>query len=38
MAEVEPVAELHEPFSSKGALATPWQEARLRLEKAEVYW
>src|SRR5438046_9872343 len=38
MAEVEPVGELHEPFSSEGALATPWKEARMRLEKAEVFW
>lgn len=38
MAEKEPVAELHEQFSSQGATLTPWAEARQRLEKAEVFW
>jgi general stress protein 26 len=37
--EKEPTTtELHQQFSSEGATATPWQEARGRLEKAEVYW
>jgi hypothetical protein len=35
--EKEPTTELHQPFSSDGATATPWLEARGRLEKAEVY-
>ena len=38
MTKKEPVAELHQQFSSDGATATPWAEARRRLEKAEVYW
>ena len=38
MAETEPVAELHQQFSSDGATLTPWPEARRRLEKAEIYW
>ena len=38
MADRKPVAELHQQFSSDGATATPWAEARERLEKAEVYW
>ena len=38
MAHKEPVAELHEQFSSDGAALTPWAEARPRLEKAEVFW
>jgi general stress protein 26 len=38
MGNREPVAELHEQFSSKGATATSWAEARQHLEKAEVFW
>jgi general stress protein 26 len=34
----EPVAELHPGFSSSGATATEWAEARERLEGAEIYW
>jgi Pyridoxamine 5'-phosphate oxidase len=34
----EPVAELHEPFSSAGAVPTGWAEAQRTLEQAEVYW
>ena len=34
----EPVAELHEQFSSEGATPTPWAKARQTLEQAEVYW
>jgi hypothetical protein len=38
MGITEPVTELHQEFSSEGAAPTPWAEARVRLEKAEVYW
>jgi hypothetical protein len=38
MAAKEPLAELHAQFSSEGATATPWAEARQGLEKAEVFW
>jgi hypothetical protein len=38
MAEKEPVAELEPQFSSDDADLTAWDEARERLEKAEVYW
>ena len=34
----DPVAELEPQFSSNDATLTPWEEARGRLEKAEVYW
>jgi nitroimidazol reductase NimA-like FMN-containing flavoprotein (pyridoxamine 5'-phosphate oxidase superfamily) len=34
----DPVAELEPQFSSDDATLTPWEEARGRLEKAEVYW
>jgi len=34
----QPTAELDPRFSSDGATATPWAEAREHLEKAEVYW
>ncbi len=34
----DPVAELQPQFSSAAATATPWTEARPRLEQAEVYW
>jgi catechol 2,3-dioxygenase-like lactoylglutathione lyase family enzyme/general stress protein 26 len=34
----EPVTELDARFSSHGASATGWAEARRRLEDAEVYW
>jgi nitroimidazol reductase NimA-like FMN-containing flavoprotein (pyridoxamine 5'-phosphate oxidase superfamily) len=34
----EPVTELHPGFSSPGASATDWAEARERLERAEIYW
>jgi len=36
--ESEPVTELDARFSSPGASPTPWEEARGRLEAAEVYW
>src|SRR5207248_11618828 len=36
MPEREPTTELHQQFSSDGATATPWPEARGRLETAEV--
>ncbi|MGI8588804.1 MAG: pyridoxamine 5'-phosphate oxidase family protein [Chloroflexia bacterium] len=38
MALENPVAELHPQFSSPGATAPEWAEARGRLEKAEIYW
>ena len=38
MAEKEPVTELAPQFSSDDATATPWSEARGRLEQADVYW
>jgi hypothetical protein len=34
----DPVAELHPSFSSPDAAATPWAEARQRLEEAEIFW
>jgi len=34
----EPVTELHPEFSSPGATATDWAEAREHLERAEIYW
>jgi general stress protein 26 len=34
----EPTAELEPQFSSDGATATSWAEAREHLENAEVYW
>jgi pyridoxine/pyridoxamine 5'-phosphate oxidase len=34
----EPLAELDTQFSSDGATATPWVEARNLLANAEVYW
>jgi len=34
----EPVAELHEAFSSPGASATSWTDTRSHLEAAEIYW
>ncbi|HEX6710547.1 MAG TPA: pyridoxamine 5'-phosphate oxidase family protein [Rubrobacter sp.] len=38
MSDKEPVAWLEPHFSSEDATATPWEEARGRLERAEVYW
>ena len=38
MAEREPIAELHQPFSSEGATPTAWAEGRRHLEKAKIYW
>jgi general stress protein 26 len=38
MTQEEPVAELDGDFSSPGAKATPWAEARDQLEAAEVFW
>ena len=38
MTQEEPVAELHADFSSPGAKATPWAEARDQLEAAEIFW
>ena len=38
MGEREPVAELSPGFSSDGAVATEWSQARSDLEAAELYW
>ena len=38
MSDMEPLTGLEPHFSSDDATATPWAEARERLEKAEVYW
>jgi nitroimidazol reductase NimA-like FMN-containing flavoprotein (pyridoxamine 5'-phosphate oxidase superfamily) len=38
MADKEPATELHSQFSSEGATATPWAEAREILDKADVFW
>jgi nitroimidazol reductase NimA-like FMN-containing flavoprotein (pyridoxamine 5'-phosphate oxidase superfamily) len=38
MPDKEPATELHPQFSSEGATATPWAEAREQLEKASIYW
>jgi hypothetical protein len=38
MAEKEPAVELEPQFSSEGATATPWAQARERLAAAKVYW
>src|ERR1700738_986930 len=38
MPDKEPVAELHEQFSSDGATVTPWADAQQHLETAEVFW
>jgi hypothetical protein len=38
MAGKEPVAELDGRFSSEGAKATQWTQARGRLADAQVYW
>lgn len=38
MAVKEPVTEFDGAFSSAEASATPWEEARGRLEEAEVFW
>jgi len=38
MADREPIAELHQQFSSEGATSTAWAEARSLLESADVYW
>lgn len=34
----DPVTELNTGYSSADALATPWDEAREELEKAEIFW
>ena len=34
----DPVAELDARFSSEGATATAWEEARERFARAEIYW
>jgi PPOX class probable F420-dependent enzyme len=34
----DPVGELHPRFSSPGATAMPWAEARGRLRDAEIFW
>jgi uncharacterized pyridoxamine 5'-phosphate oxidase family protein len=38
MTIAETTAELDERFSSPGASAVPWSEARRRLGEAEIYW
>lgn len=38
MTTVEPVGEVDARFSSVGATAVPWEEARTRLEDAKLYW
>lgn len=38
MHEQEPIGELDPDFSSPGATATPWAEARKHLEDAEIFW
>jgi hypothetical protein len=38
VAEKEPATELLQQFSSEGATATSWAEARRALAKAEIYW
>ncbi len=38
MAEKKPTTELQPQFSSAGAEPTGWEQARERLEEAEVYW
>lgn len=38
MTQSEPIGELDTDFSSPGALATPWAEARKELEDAEIFW
>lgn len=38
MTEPQPAAELQPRFSSADASATPWPDARSRLETAELYW
>jgi uncharacterized pyridoxamine 5'-phosphate oxidase family protein len=38
MTEQQPVSELNSTFSSPGAVATPWTEAREGLRTAAVYW
>ena len=38
MTKQEPIGELDTDFSSPGATATPWAEARKNLEDAEIFW
>lgn len=38
MADIEPAAELNPMFSSPGAVATEWAEAREYLTGAEIFW
>ena len=38
MAGTDPVTELDERYSSEGASATGWRQARGRLEDAQLYW
>ena len=38
MAPQEPATDLDPRFSSEGASATPWSEARHQLEQAKAYW
>jgi len=38
MTEHDPITELDTRFSSPGAVATPWDEAREQLERAEIWW
>jgi general stress protein 26 len=38
MEPADPVIELDGRFSSPGVVATPWDEVRLALEEAELYW
>ena len=38
MTSTDPVAELDPRFGDEGVTATPWSEARARLERAEIFW
>ena len=38
MTQGEPIGELNADFSSPGAVATPWEDARKLLDDAEVFW
>lgn len=38
MAEKDPIATIHAGFSSPGAVATPWRDARSVLDEAEIFW
>jgi nitroimidazol reductase NimA-like FMN-containing flavoprotein (pyridoxamine 5'-phosphate oxidase superfamily) len=38
MTRNDPIVELDEPYSSDGAIPTPWSAASAALDEAEVYW